>query len=118
MILSSLFRKKAIKSKTTIKKPETKSSGKYVCQKRMPGVKLKIRRWIIFSWLHLAASSDDPAPASKRPAQRKPKETAPKKAAVTKKPAASKKKTSGIRMLTKTSETHETWYFTLDDSHL
>lgn len=56
--------KKAIKSKTTIKKAEIKSS----------------------------ASSDDPAPASKRPAQRKPKETAPKKAAVTKKPAASKKK--------------------------
>ncbi|XP_023142096.2 DNA topoisomerase 2-alpha isoform X2 [Amphiprion ocellaris] len=59
--------KKVVKSKTTVKQADTKSSSQ----------------------------SDDPAP--KAPAQRKTKEAAPKKTAAAKKPAASKKKIADVK---------------------
>ncbi|XP_035768053.1 DNA topoisomerase 2-alpha [Neolamprologus brichardi] len=61
--------KKVAKSKSTVKKTDTKSSS----------------------------LSDDQEPASKPPTQRKTKEAAPKKPAAAKKPAASKKKAADVK---------------------
>ncbi|KAM9336755.1 DNA topoisomerase 2-alpha [Symphorus nematophorus] len=61
--------KKVLKSKSTVKRDESKSSS----------------------------HSDDQVPAPKAPVQRKPKEAAPKKAPAAKKPAASKKKAADVK---------------------